>query len=288
MPSQIFALSTFLSDFVQALKEQINPIGKNISEEISSTLDYSPRFSIQIGNYHFGVTDAILSLIISMVVITILAFLFTRKLNVRPTKKQMYVEMLIDAVVSICKNAGLNESQTKQVLPFTTTIGLLIVTSNVLSVFKIKPAAQNPAFPIFLALLAVVYILFMTIKFIGLRGFWKALLYPKAGLLPFKILDLCIKPISLSFRLFGNIFGAFILMEFVGLIVPLFVPGILGLWFDLGDGIVQGGVFAYLTIIYIGEFLENAHHYDEEATERKEERARKNRENLIRKQNAST
>ncbi len=78
-------------------------------------------------------------------------------------------------------------------------------------------------------------------------------------MLPFKILDFFIKPVSLSLRLFGNVFGAYILMEFIYIVVPMILPGLLGLWFDIADGILQGIIFTYLSITYIGEVIESAH-----------------------------
>ncbi|MDD4462067.1 MAG: F0F1 ATP synthase subunit A, partial [Eubacteriales bacterium] len=148
--------------------------------------------------------------------------------------------------------------QTEQVVPFIGTVGLFIMLTNLLSLFKIPPPAKNPAFPIAMALLTIVYIIVQSIRFVGLRGFFASLVYPKAMLLPFKLLDYVIKPLSLSLRLFGNVFGAFILMEFVYLILPVFLPGIVGIWFDLADGILQAVIFTYLTATYIGEVLESA------------------------------
>ena len=123
---------------------------------------------------------------------------------------------------------------------------------------KVAPPAGNPAFPIALGLFTLLFVIVVGIHFVGIRGFLLTLLYPKAALLPFNILDYFIKPISLAFRLFGNIFGAYILIEFISLVVPLLVPTILGLWFDVGDGIIQGLVFAYLTLNYVGEIVERA------------------------------
>ena len=47
----------------------------------------------------------------------------------------------------------------------------------------------------------------------------------------------------------------FILMEFLGIVCPIILPGVFSLWFDLMDGILQAVVFAYLTTSYIGEDL---------------------------------
>ncbi len=58
-------------------------------------------------------------------------------------------------------------------------------------------------------------------------------------------------------------------MEFIYIVIPLILPGLLGLWFDIADGILQGVIFSYLSITYIGEVIENAH----SAAEMKEQRA---------------
>ena len=123
--------------------------------------------------------------------------------------------------------------------------------------------------PVSLALFTVGYVIFTGIRFVGVKGLWGSLTFPMPALLPFKLLDYIIKPISLSLRLFGNIFGAFILMEFVYIIFPAILPGVIGLWFDLADGLLQGVVFAYLTVIYIGEIVEGAAHSEEQKHEKK-------------------
>ena len=63
-------------------------------------------------------------------------------------------------------------------------------------------------------------------------------------------------------------FGAFILMEFIYIVIPVAVPGILGLWFDIIDGLLQAVIFTYLATTYIGEIIEGA----EVAQEKKHER----------------
>lgn len=267
---------SFLSLLWEALLQQLNPVGKDLRFHIQEALDYRPIFEISIPgtSIRWPVTDAVVTMWITMVLLAVFALWSASRLKLRPSRKQTAVELLIDSVVKLCRNSGLTDEQTRRILPFVTTVGLWIMVSNCLSVFKLKPPAQNPSFPIVLSLFTIVYIIVMTIRFIGLKGFWHALLYPKASLLPFKILDIAIKPVSLAFRLFGNIFGAFILMEFVSLIVPAFLPGILGLWFDLGDGLIQGGIFAYLTVVYIGEFLENCHAHLEQREEQIREQKR--------------
>ena len=79
---------------------------------------------------------------------------------------------------------------------------------------------------------------------------------PMAILTPINILEIFIRPLSLCMRLFGNVLGAFVIMELVKLVVPVGVPAILSLYFDVFDGLIQAYVFVFLTSLYISEAVE--------------------------------
>ena len=57
-------------------------------------------------------------------------------------------------------------------------------------------------------------------------------------------------------RLFGNVLGAFVVMELIKHCVPGGVPVIASGYFDLFDGLLQAYVFAFLTSLYMAEALE--------------------------------
>lgn len=65
-----------------------------------------------------------------------------------------------------------------------------------------------------------------------------------------------IRPTSLCMRLFGNVLGAFVIMELIKLVVPVFVPAIFSLYFDLFDGLIQTYVFVFLTSLFMKETME--------------------------------
>jgi F-type H+-transporting ATPase subunit a len=73
---------------------------------------------------------------------------------------------------------------------------------------------------------------------------------------PLNILELGIKPLSLCMRLFGNVLGAFVIMNLIEVVVPLIVPVALSLYFDLFDGLLQAFVFTFLTTLYMQEAME--------------------------------
>ncbi len=251
-------LSEFFTAFGEKFVEELG-VG-DIGTEIVHAISPKTIFSFDLAGYTVLITDAILAAWIVMLVIFALALWLGHKPQRLPTtKRQLVAESLISLMMKLCQNSNMTYDQSEKVVPYVGTIAIFIGLTNLSAMFKIPPPAKNPAFPIALALFTICYVIGMSIRFVGLKGFWNSLIYPKAMLLPFKILDYFIKPISLSLRLFGNIFGAFILMEFIYIVIPVILPGLVGLWFDLADGILQGVIFTYLTINYISEVIEGAH-----------------------------
>jgi F-type H+-transporting ATPase subunit a len=253
---------SIVSEYFAALRMRIAEevqIG-NIGAEISAAIVPKKVFSFGLFGSEIQVTDAVMATWVVMLVIFALGYYYGRKTEHIPTtKRQLVAESLVEILMKLCRASNMSEKQAETVAPFVGTIAIFIALTNLSSMFKIAPPAKNPAFPIALALFTVLYVIVTSIRFVGFKGFWASLTYPKAALLPFKILDYMIKPVSLSLRLFGNIFGSFILMEFIYIIVPAIVPGVIGLWFDLADGILQGIIFTYLSAMYIGEVIEGAH-----------------------------
>ena len=73
---------------------------------------------------------------------------------------------------------------------------------------------------------------------------------------PINILEVFTRPLSLCMRLFGNVLGAFVIMELLKMVVPIFIPAVFSCYFDLFDGLLQAYVFVFLTSLYIGEAIE--------------------------------
>ena len=72
-------------------------------------------------------------------------------------------------------------------------------------------------------------------------------------LIPINLLEGAIRPLALCMRLFGNILGAFIIMEMLKLLAPVVLPAVFSLYFDLFDGLIQTVVFVFLTTLFTGE-----------------------------------
>ena len=89
-------------------------------------------------------------------------------------------------------------------------------------------------------------------------NYFKRYVSPAVFLLPINILEDFTKPLSLSFRLFGNILADELVVAVLVALVPLIIPipiMLLGL-FTSG---IQALVFATLAGAYIGEAIEDHH-----------------------------
>lgn len=265
-----FMTESYFTQLLHAIKERFLEEIKvgDIGEEIRHAITSKEVFSFSLGGMNISISDTVVMTWFVMLLIALLGFWLGRGYKDIPTKKQTVAEGLAGLMLNLCKGQGMSQKQAEIVGPFAGSVAIFIALSNTIAVFKLAPPAKDFVFPVSLALFTVGYVIFTGIRFVGIKGLWGSLTFPMPALLPFKILDYIIKPISLSLRLFGNIFGAFILMEFIFIVFPVILPGVIGLWFDLADGILQGAVFAYLTVIYIGEIVEGAHHSIEQKQEK--------------------
>lgn len=266
---------SFSHVFFTKLWEYLKPGGRDLGETIRSSISFAPVFYICIGDVTIPVTGAMISLVASVLILIVLAFWLRRGLRKhRISGKQALTEKLYLIVINLCESFGMNRQQAEIVLPWTLTLGLYIFLNNAIAVIQFPAPAMNPAVPLSFALFAVALVVVMGIRLLGLKGFWYSLINPIPGLLPFNIIDYLIKPVSLALRLFGNVFGGFILLQFVKTVMPLILPSILGLWFDVAAGLLQAVIFMYLTTSYIGEVVEKSNSTAEQIAQKKQSKKR--------------
>ena len=272
-------VSTWFSEFWAAFVEQFierlfghKDIGAEISEAIMQV-----QLSFAAGDYSIIITDAVIVTWIAVVIMLIVIALLLGKPSKdhKLTKGQTLLVSLTELVIKTAMGFGMNRKQAEEVAPMVMTFGLVLIACNSISYFHLPPPAKNVAFPVGCAIVAIIYVIVMTFKFIGIKGFWISLTQPVAIMLPFRLLDYVIKPLSLALRLFGNVFAAYVFMEFLSISLPVIVPGIVGLWFDIIDGLIQAVAFAYLTMSYIGENLETYYEYMEHPEEHQKKKKSK-------------
>ena len=144
----------------------------------------------------------------------------------------------------------------KQYVPYLMTVLLYIGVSNIIGLFGFKPPTKDLTVTLALALMSIVLIELAGMKGKGMKGWVKSFAEPVAIMTPFNILEIIIRPLSLCMRLFGNVLGAFVIMELIRQLLPVGLPVPFSLYFDIFDGLVQAYVFVFLTSLFIKEAVE--------------------------------
>ena len=180
--------------------------------------------------------------------------LLTRNLRVdHITKRQAILETVVTMLNDFF--TGLLGEQGKRYVPYLMSVALYIACSNLIGVFGIKPPTKDLNVTAALALMSICLIEYSGIHARGGVGFLKSLAAPTPIMAPMNVLEIAIRPTSLCMRLFGNVLGAFVIMELIKLVVPVFVPAIFSLYFDLFDGLIQTYVFVFLTSLFMKETM---------------------------------
>lgn len=206
----------------------------------------------------FGGLDIGESVVVSwiiMVVLVIISILATRNLKVlNPGKGQVMLEMAVNGLHNMVSDmVGENG---KQYVPYLMTVLLYIGVSNIIGLFGFKPPTKDLTVTLALALMSIVLIELAGMKGKGMKGWVKSFAEPVAIMTPFNILEIIIRPLSLCMRLFGNVLGAFVIMELIRQLLPVGLPVPFSLYFDIFDGLVQAYVFVFLTSLFIKEAVE--------------------------------
>lgn len=224
---------------------------EEFTNELLEQLNASTVFTIG----PFAISESVVVTWIIMAVIIALSIWLTRGLKVHnPSKKQVVAELIVNWLDSFTQNM-LGENA-KEYSGFIATILIYIGFSNIIGVFGFKPPTKDMNCTIALALISIVLIEVSGIRAKGGKGWLKSFTQPIAIVTPINILDLVTRPLSLCMRLFGNVLGAFVIMELIKMVVPVFIPIVFSLYFDFFDGMIQAYVFVFLTSLFIAEATE--------------------------------
>jgi F-type H+-transporting ATPase subunit a len=234
---------------------------------------------IEVGAHHHATwlgmtvnTDTIISTAIAGVIVIALAFFLRYKITSTgvPNGVQLFWEAITVQMRGQIE-AAIGMRIAPFVLPLAVTIFVFILISNWLSVLPLQyeehghttevltPAAGDINYVLALAL-------FVFVCYHG-AGIWrrgiighpiKLLKGHVAFLAPINLVEELAKPISLSLRLFGNIFAGGILVSLIALFPAwiMWVPNAIWKSFDMFVGAIQAFIFSILTILYFSQAME--------------------------------
>ena len=227
-----------------------------------ASVEVGEHFYWSFGDYQVHGQVLINSWIVIAIILA-MAVLTTRNLKPIPEGGQNFIEYVLEFIRDIAKTQIGHEYKTW--VPYIGTMFLFIFVSNwsgALIPWKIieLPHGELGAPTNDINTTAGLALLTSSAYFyagIGKRGleYFTKYVYPTPVLLPINVLEDFTKPLSLSFRLFGNILADELVVDVLISLVPLVVPIPL-IFLGLFTSAIQALIFATLSGAYIGEAME--------------------------------
>ncbi len=209
------------------------------------------------------VTSHVTTMWAIMAVLFILGLVVSRNLQKVPGRLQSLAEFTIEGLLNFFGGI-LGPEKARRYFPFLATFFLFILFSNWSGIFPgaghlkgFKPPTSTWSVTIGLAIVVFVLVQVAGIREKGL-GYLAHFIKPIPLLLPLNIIEELVKPLSLSLRLYGNIFGEETVAAVLFSLAPYFSPipmQILGILF----GFIQALVFTTLAAIYISTATAEGH-----------------------------
>lgn len=212
--------------------------------------------------YSIGMTDAMITSSVITIILCAIAIIASRRLEMIPTGLQNVIEMAVGKLNSFFKDI-MGEYACKRYFPIVATLFIYILICNYSGLLPLagevkgfKPPTGDINFPLALALT-----LFVALQIIGMREqhglrYYKHFLKPVAFIFPLMIIEELVRPVSLTFRLYGNISGEEAVVAAFNDIFPVGLAVIMQ-FLSVLMGLIQALVFSLLAAIYIAEAAEH-------------------------------
>lgn len=212
--------------------------------------------------------ESIVFSILIAVLIVLLFYFGTRKKQLIPTGLQNFLEMIVEGFRHII--LGIIGPKGEVYVPF---LGILFIYLLSMNLFGLVPLMKSPTSNLNVtaahAIVVFVLVQYLNIRNMGFFGFLYHLAGSPKGLggwlmaplmFPIELITQLSRPLTLAFRLFGNIFGEDILISYLALAGVLLFPFLSPIGFPLQTpflflglltGMMQALVFTLLTTVYI-------------------------------------
>jgi len=202
---------------------------------------------------HFFPDYMVMSLLL-LVGLTLTLGLSARGLRLVPAGRQNVLEMIVQGLEGLLTDIIGPEG--KKYLPVIGTLGLFILFGNLLG---LVPGLMSPTSKLNVtvgcALCVFVYYHWQGVKSQGLFKYLRHFMGPipllAPLLVPIELISHFSRPVSLSIRLFGNIFAEELLIVIIASIIPILLP-LPFMAVAIFTGTIQAFVFILLACIYIG------------------------------------
>ena len=207
-----------------------------------------------------GISNGMITSAVITVLLCVISVIAGRRLQTIPSGFQNFAEWAIEGLFGFFEGI-MGSKACRRYFPLVATLFIYILLANYSGLLPGSGHIKGLAAPTgsINCTMAMAIIVFVAIQIIGIREhhglrYYKHLLKPFAFLLPLMALEEIVRPVSLTLRLYGNIFGEETVTESFFDLVPIGLPVVMQM-LSMLMGLVQALVFSLLTAIYIKEAL---------------------------------
>jgi F-type H+-transporting ATPase subunit a len=294
-------ITEFTSNIRRTVRRGLSMMRSNKLSYVSIPLAAEPIF--EIGN--FTVTNALLNSYIAVAFFLVIAFIASRRKKLVPEGIHNFFEAIIELALAEIDKVTEDKKKTRIFFPLVATIFFFVLFSNWLGLLPgtgsigiygylhghfeliplLRPATSDLNLTLAIAALSILMTHIAGIaytgfgnhfsKFINFRGIFRSL---KKG--PMAIVVACVefgiglieivgefaKTLSLSLRLFGNVFAGEVLLTVMMSLLAIALP-IPFIFLEILVGLIQATVFAMLTLAFLVVSTMSHGHDDEEHNE---------------------
>ena len=234
--------------------------------------------------FHIGslpITNTIINVWLAIGILFVIGIILKKRVSLKPGKMQNFMEFFLEKLLGYCDRVTGDRKKTLRFFPLVGSVFFFILLSNWLGLLPgtgsihigeaplLRPANADLNLTLAMAVLTVLIshiVGLFTVgifthlgKFIQIKGLIKSLRHGPVAIFT-AIINLAVgfieiisefaKVLSLSLRLFGNIFAGEVLITVISSILAIILPTPFML-LELLVGLVQASVFTMLTLVYL-------------------------------------
>ena len=217
-------------------------------------------------------------LLLSAIIVFLIAFISTRKLALKPTGMQNFMEWIMDFVKGIIKSnmdwktGGRFHILGITLIMFIAVMNLIGLPLGGLSInhnLWWKSPTADPTVTMSLAAMVLVLTQYYGVKMRKMSGYTKTFFQPMSFMFPLKLIEEFANTLTLGLRLYGNIYAGEILLTLIAKMVfktaiisfglLAIIPGIAWVGFSIFIGFIQAFIFTMLTMVYMAHKVADDH-----------------------------
>jgi len=209
----------------------------------------------------------VLMIAVASVIVFVLSVLGARKIQMKPTGAQNFMEWILDFVKGMVSDT-MGWKKGKVFLPLALTLITYILVANLMGVITIvtfddqiwwKSPTADPGVTLTLSGMVIILTHYYGMKMRGGKEYFKDYFRPMWFLAPINVIEEFANTLTLGLRLFGNLYAGEVLL---GLLAGLATSGAIGFFggalpflawqgFSIFVGGIQAFIFTMLTLVYI-------------------------------------